>query len=303
MWSLFPKLEHATASQSVRCELECIAFLSLCKLPRGWVENFLIKLCVNCILEVLLCGTPICDKLFSVNHSLWREGTCTAGVLARRGQLILGSFMVLQYTALKVLIQWLNAASEVIWILIFDIKPHDINLLISRISLTDHQIPIIIVIVFDCDSLGWLAFLNRCDRYRWFKLDVLYLEVFFTDRCLVERINAEATPRLVTAHSCLPSKPVIDRWKLFAVRLPAAAEGWLLLRLHGPGAVSWKHDSPNELKALHGISWRLQCGNPASFLLRLLLVRHSHRHRHIASRRWWLRLVYCADASAPSNHS
>ena len=76
--------------------------------------------------------------------------------------------MVLQDTALKVLIQWLNAASEVICILIFDIKPHDINLFSSRISLTDHQIPIIIVIVFASDSLGGLAFLNWCDRYRWF---------------------------------------------------------------------------------------------------------------------------------------
>ena len=76
--------------------------------------------------------------------------------------------MVLQDTALEVLIQWLNAASEVIFILIFDIKPHDINLLISRISLTNHQVSIIIVIVFESDGLGGLAFLNWCDWYRWF---------------------------------------------------------------------------------------------------------------------------------------
>ena len=137
--------------------------------------------------------------------------------------------MVLKDTSLKVLIQRLHAASEVICILIFSIKPHDINLLISGISLTDHKISIIIVIVFDSGCFGGLAFLNWRSWHRWFELDVLYLKVFFAYRCLVERIDAEAAPRLVTAHSRLPSEPVINWWKLFAVRLSTAAERRLLL--------------------------------------------------------------------------
>ena len=186
--------------------------------------------------------------------------------------------MVLKDTSLKVLIQRLDAAPKVICILIFGIKPHDINLLISRISFADHQISIIIVIVFDCDRLGGLAFLNRRGRNRWFKLDVLYLKVFFTDGRLVERIDSEAAPRLVTAHSCLPSKPVIDRWKLFAVRLSAAAERRLFLRFQCSRAVSREHDPTDKLESLHGFSWRLQGSNSASFLLRLMLVRHGHGH-------------------------
>ena len=229
-------------------------------------------------------------------------------MLTRGGELVLGALVVLKDTPFELLIQGLDAASEVVCniAIVFDIKTHDINRLIRRFPATDHQISIInivVLVVDDGDRLGGLAFLNGsgscCGRL---KLDVLYLEVFFTDGRLVERVDAEAAPRLIAAH------PVIDRWQLLAVGLSAAAQGRLLLRLQCSGAVPREHDPTNELKALHGLAWRLQGGDSTGPLLHLLLViRSSHRHRHVASRRR-RRLhmhiaVHWGDAGAPSNHS
>ena len=78
--------------------------------------------------------------------------------------------MVLKNTSLKLLIQRLDAASEVVCILVFDIKAHDINLLIRRISATNYHISIliVIVIVFDIDRLRGFAFLYWRGGYGWF---------------------------------------------------------------------------------------------------------------------------------------